>query len=141
MISTLVHESVNYWAVIVGAVIAMALGMVWYGPATFGKLWMKWNGLTDADMSNKDNVGMLYLLQFVAALILTFVLAKFVVFFNVKTFADALNLGFWLWLGFLVFGSAGVYIFPPKRWQLFLFDQSYKLVNIVLVAWMLGVWR
>ena len=142
MISTLVQTSVNYWAVLAGAVGTMVLGMIWYGPATMGKLWMKWNGLTEADMNpSKDSVGKLYFVQFIASIVMIWVLAKFVGFFNVTSFQDALTLGFWIWLGFMVAGGAGIYIFPPKKFELFLFDSSYKLVSIVLLSWLLGVWR
>ncbi len=132
--------AINYWAVIVGAVLMMVTGMLWYGPVTLGKLWMKLNGLTEADMT-KEGVGMLYLWQFIAALVMSYVLAHFVSFFKVTDFAGAWTLGFWIWLGFLVAGGAGVYIFPPKRWGLFLFDNAYKLINIVLIAWVLAIWR
>ncbi|HSX41880.1 MAG TPA: DUF1761 domain-containing protein [Candidatus Saccharimonadales bacterium] len=142
MLTTLTQVHLNYWAILVGGVITMALGMIWYGPATFGKLWMQWNGLTDADMTaSKDNVGMLYFIQFIASLVMIYVLAHFVKFFGVTDLSGAWMLGFWIWLGFLVAGSAGIYIFPPKRWELFLFDASYKLVSIVLVAWLLAVWH
>jgi len=141
MITDLVHITINHWAVLVGGIIAMITGMIWYGPTTGGKLWMKWNGLAPEDMGSGDNVGKLYFIQFIAALVTAYVLAHFVVFFGAQNFSDALSLGFWIWLGFLFAGAAGIYIFPPKRWELFLFDSAYKLVNIVLTAWLLAVWR
>lgn len=142
MISTLISVSVNYWAILVGGVVAMVTGMIWYGPSTFGKLWMRWNGLGEADMeSSKDSVGKLYFVQFIATLVMVYVLAHFVIYFNAHDFSDALKLGFWIWLGFMVAGSAGVYIFPPKRWELFLFDSVYKLINVVLIGWVLAIWR
>lgn len=139
MFSDLVHVTVNYWAIIVGALVMMVIGMIWYGPATMGKMWMKWNGLTDT--GSGDNVSTLYFLQFVASLVMVYVLAHFVVYFDLKNFTDAWVLGFWVWLGFMVAGGAGIYIFPPKRWELFLFDSAYKLVSLVIVAWVLAVWR
>ncbi len=142
MLTALSGASVNYWAILVGAVITMVLGMIWYGPATFGKLWMKWNGLTEADMNpSKDKVGMLYAIQFVASLVMIYVLAHFIIYFNITDFSGAWTLGFWIWLGFMVAGGAGMYIFPPKRWELFVFDSAYKLVSIVLIGWVLAVWR
>ncbi len=120
----------------------MVTGMIWYGPATFGKIWMKWNGLTDADMvSSKDSVGKLYAVQFIASLVMIYVLAHFVSYFGIKDFNGAWTLGFWIWLGFMFAGAAGIYIFPPKRWELFLFDSAYKLINIVIIAWVLAVWH
>ena len=140
MITNFADVTINYWAVIAGVAIAMVTGMIWYGPGTLGKLWMKWNGLDNSNM-NGDGVGKLYALQLLASLVMTYVLAHFVAYFGVTDFFGALTLGFWIWLGFLVAGGAGIYIFPPKRWELFLFDSGYKLVSIVLIAWVLAVWR
>ena len=41
--------NVNWLAVIVGAVVAYALGALWYSPAMFGTVWMKGVGLSGKD--------------------------------------------------------------------------------------------
>ena len=41
--------NVNWLAVIVGAVVAYALGALWYSQAMFGTVWMKGAGLSEKD--------------------------------------------------------------------------------------------
>ncbi len=130
----------NFWAVIVAALIPMVTGMIWYSPKVFGMMWMKANGMSQDDMK-KDNMSQLYFLQFIAALVMTYVIALFVMYVHPLTTADGFMLGFWLWLGFLVAGSAGQYIFPPKPANLFVMDSIYKLINIFLVIWLLMTWQ
>lgn len=133
--------TLNWWAVVVGGLICMATGMVWYNPKVFGKMWMKANGLSEDDMKGSDKMGQLYFLQFVAALVMVWVTALFVMFVNPATTADGFMLGFWLWLGFLVAGSAGLYTWPPKPLNLFVMDSIYKLINIFLVIWLVMTWK
>ena len=132
--------TLNWWAVLVAAFIPMVTGMIWYNPKVFGQMWMKANGLEMDDLK-KDNIGQLYFLQFVAALVMTYVTALFVMFVNPTTAADGFMLGFWLWLGFLVAGAVGLYVWPPKPLNLFVMDSIYKLINIFLVIWLLISWK
>ncbi len=40
--------AVNYWAVLTCGLVSMVVGSIWYGPI-FGKLWMRLNGVTQAE--------------------------------------------------------------------------------------------
>ncbi len=42
---------INYWAVLVAAVVSMVIGALWYSPVLFGKLWMKYSGLSDKKLA------------------------------------------------------------------------------------------
>lgn len=132
--------TLNWWSVIVASLIPMVTGMIWYNPKVFGQMWMKDNGMTADDMK-RDNMGQLYFIQFIAALVMTYVTALFVMFVHPATTSDGFMLGFWLWLGFLFAGAAGQYIFPPKPLNLFVMDSIYKLINILLVIWLLMSWK
>lgn len=132
--------TLNWWAVIAGGILQMVTGMIWYNPKTFGQMWMKANGLTTENM-NKDKMGQLYFLQFIAALVFSYVLALFVAYIHPIMLKDGLILGFWLWLGFMAAGAAGLYIFPTKPFPLFAMDSLYKLINIFLLIWLFMSWR
>ncbi len=45
---------INWFGIIAGTIVAMVLGMIWYGPGVFGKKWMKAVGLTEEQMK-KDS--------------------------------------------------------------------------------------
>ena len=41
--------TVNYWAIVAGAVLSMVIGAIWYGPL-FGKKWMEIVGVDSTDL-------------------------------------------------------------------------------------------
>lgn len=129
---------INYWAVLGGGVISMITGMFWYGFG-FGKTWMRLTGHTP-EAGDAEGVGKLYFMQFVAAMLFTYVLAHFIKIAEASTWQDGMMVGFWAWLGFLVAGGVGTYLFPPKSLALFSFDKGYQLVNTLIIGAMLAVW-
>ena len=66
--------SLNYWAILVAAVVNMVIGMVYYSPMAFGGLYGKLMGKKSTDMKMK---GYEFPVQFVASLVLVYVLAHF----------------------------------------------------------------
>lgn len=72
-------ENVHEIAVLVSAILAMAVGSIWYSPLLFGKHWMRAAGLKESDLdSQKDKIVRLMVYAFIANLVLLFVVAKFV---------------------------------------------------------------
>ena len=63
-----VYYTVNYWAIGVGAILSMIIGVVWYG-ALFGKMWMKINGVdphnTEEMKAMQKSANSLYIVQFI----------------------------------------------------------------------------
>jgi hypothetical protein len=89
---------INYWAVLVAAVVAFVVGALWYSPLLFGKSYMKLRGLSPgADV--KMPVGTI-VTEFVRNLVVAYVLARFVVLLGVADWKGAVQLGLWVWLGF-----------------------------------------
>jgi len=41
---------INYWAVLLAAVSAFALGGIWYSPVLFQRSWQQASGLSDAQL-------------------------------------------------------------------------------------------
>ncbi len=76
---------INYLAVLVCGVIALALGFVWYGPL-FGKKWLQITGADKADMARREEmmkgVWKLYLTQFALALFQAGALAWYIMAFE-----------------------------------------------------------
>jgi len=74
-------EIINYFAVIVGAVLSMVIGAVWYGPL-FGKKWMEIIGVDHADpqavAKMQKSAGPLYGVQFALTLFQVLVLAHLI---------------------------------------------------------------
>lgn len=137
----LAFSGINYLAVVAGAVATMITGMIWYSPGTpTGKTWMKLAGVK-MDGSNNDNMAVLYGSQFVASLVMSFFLAVIVNTLGITVIGSGLMIGFWLWLGLIAASCAGVYIFPPKPVSLFVLDNIYKLINVLIILAIVIAWK
>lgn len=91
----------NYTALIVAAVVAFIIGMLWYSPMLFGKLYMRAAGHHDG---GKNMAGMM-VLQFIFGLIQVWALWRVLNATGAATMNDALMTAGVLWLGFTVINS------------------------------------
>lgn len=137
------HELVvNYWSILVSAVLYFILGAFWYSPKLFGNAWLE---LVDVDMSNKKGLAQKYLIAFGCILVATFVLAHFMeyatYFTGVGGFMGGIQTAFWCWLGF----SGAQYLinlqFEDRPWNLFLINSGYHLAGLMLGGIIIGLWR
>lgn len=134
--------SINYIAVLLAAVLSYGVGAWWHSPAGFGKQWMRMMNLKREDMGGMPLTStQAMLIGFVVYVLVAYVLAHFVVLFNVLGWQDALVLGFWIWLGFLAPTLINSWLWEGKSFKLFAFNAAYALVQIEVMAVVLGLWR
>lgn len=72
--------------------------------------------------------------EFVLTLVTAYILAHFIALMGITNVNSALQLGFWLWLGFqapMLFASV---LFERRPVELFLINASNRLVSILLMA-------
>ncbi|HLD02949.1 MAG TPA: DUF1761 domain-containing protein [Candidatus Nanoarchaeia archaeon] len=136
-----VEVVINYWAVLVATIAAQVIGFLWYGPL-FGKLWIKLSGFTDLDMAKAREKGMAksYILNFIASLVTAYVLAHFVDYVGAASFGTALQLAFWLWLGFIVPVMLGIVIWEGKPARLYILNIVHYLISLVVMSVILALW-
>lgn len=130
---------VNFLAVIVGGVLYMIVGALWYSPMLFGNYWMKQIGKTVEEIQQSSPLEYGY--AFVAALLSTFMLAVFMKALGAATLTDGLMAGGLVWLGFVATTTLTYTIFegPPKTvWMLY---QGYQLLMLLIVGGLLGAWQ
>ena len=128
--------SVNYIAVILGAVFNMILGTLWYGPF-FGKLWLKLIGKKKEEISGSP---LMYVFSFVAAVIAAIALALVVSAFGYSGFFQGMLAGTVVWLGIVATVTLTFSIFEgPKLpvWALFV---AYQLVIFAVEGGVFAVW-
>jgi len=65
----------NYVAIIVGAILVMVLGFIWFHPKVMGKSWMKGAGLTEEDLNEFNPLTMVGAL--LAAGVISFALSRY----------------------------------------------------------------
>jgi len=136
---------VNYFAVLLAAVAAMAVGFAWYSPVMFGKPWMKLMGYTTKSIEEaKKGMGKMYALSMAASLITAYVLTHIMVmsinFFQSDPLSTGLTSAFWVWLGFVAPVQMTDVIFGGKQWKLFSINTGYQLTSLLIMGIVLSLW-
>lgn len=126
---------VNLLAVLVAAIASMVLGFVWYGPL-FGKMWMELMKFSDADMKKAKEKGMgkSYALMAVSSLITAYVVGLLLMMTGAADLNSALQLGAWIWLGFVATTSFSGVLWEGKPHKLWVLNNAYSIVNLLVVA-------
>ncbi len=128
--------AVNWFAVIVAAIIKFAIGAAWYAPPVFGK---RWQALTGARMDG--NVAPAFIVGFIGDVVMAYVLARFVIHYGAATFVDGAVVGFKARLGFVLTVMVGAMFYEKKPGELVAMNAGYQLVGIVVMGIILALWR
>jgi hypothetical protein len=137
--------SVNYFAIVVGAVLSMAIGAVWYGPL-FGKKWLEIVGATAEDLEARKKMqaaaGPLYVVQFVLTLFQVLVLAHLIAD---TTRVGGLERSLWIWAAFVIPTLAGAVMWTNeegrRKWARFLIQGGYQLTIFIVFGLLLQFWK
>ena len=134
---------INYWAVLVAGVASMVVGFLWYSQALFGKAWMEASGLTKEklDEAKRKGMGKTYFVSTILSFVTAYVLAHFMVLLSVTTTGGALQLAFWIWLGFMMPIIAGDVLYGGRTMKLFWVNALYQLVSFLVMGIILALWR
>lgn len=129
----------NYLAILVGALINMVVGALWYSPVLFSKQWMKLTGLKE--MGSKKEMPKMYAITFVAAIVMSFILMKLITDLHVMGALWGVKVGLWVWLGFTAATTISDYLFAKRPLKLYAINVGYYLVVSVLLGALFGVWH
>ncbi len=130
---------VNLLAVVGAAVVNMVIGAFWYSPKVFGNSWMALIGKRQEEL--RSGMGQAYGVTFLAALLLAYILARFVAVAEAKTILQGAQIGFLVWLGFVVTTSSGDYLFAGRPPRLYLINMAYQGVSLIVLGALLAAWR
>jgi len=129
----------NWLAIIVGALINMVLGSLWYAPFAFAKPWMSLTG--KKTMGEKKDTTKTYAILIVSALVMSYVLMHFVQASGANSWLWGAKIGFWLWLGFTAATTISDYLFVGRPWKLYAINAGYYLVISLVLGALFGVWH
>ena len=128
------------------AVLAMAVGFVWYGPL-FGTVWLRLADIKPNDIKKRQEMqkaaGPLYGVQFVLTFLAALVLDTFIgATTDVKV---GLTVSLLVWLGFVVPTLAGTIMWTAEDGQRkkvrFLLQLGYQLVIFLIFGMVLTWWN
>jgi uncharacterized protein DUF1761 len=138
--------SINYFAVLVVAIVNMVLGFLWYGPV-FGKTWTKLMKFSEERMKEAKEKGMggSYVIMAIGSLLMSWVVAIFVnsgeAHYGVWTATFGVHIGLYLWIGLAAPITVGSVLWEGKPWKLWVLNAGYYLVSLVIMGAILGVWH
>ncbi|OGO04861.1 MAG: hypothetical protein A2Y73_08265 [Chloroflexi bacterium RBG_13_56_8] len=128
---------VNLLAVLVGAVISMVLGFLWYSPVLFGNIWLRQIGKSADEISGAAGA---YALSFIAALVSALVLAFIVGAFGANTLGEGLLIGVVVWIGIGATATFVYSVFEGPPIGVWLLHGAYQLVVFVIEGALFAVW-
>jgi len=134
--------TVNYWAVLVAAIVSFVIGWVWHSPILFGKMWMKLSNIDQKKINEqkKKGMGSAIFFQFVATLLMAYVLKYVVANAGASTALDGALTGIWLWLGFVATTMIGMVLWEGKPFKLYLINAGRVLAGMIAMGAILAVW-
>jgi hypothetical protein len=132
---------INWLAVALCGLGTIAVGFVWYGPL-FGKPWGRLTGWTDEKVREVParRMALTFAATIVAGLVMMSVLAMVLRLAAVTSIGDSLILAGLVWLGFTAATTASSFLFERRPLALWLIEQPYYLVILLIAGLVLAVW-
>lgn len=127
--------TVPYVPLIVGAVVSFILGMLWYSPFLFGRIWAQAHGFSEQKMQEMhSSLYAAHILGFLTYIVTAYVIWYLFSLMNIDTIHTAIFVGFLLWLGFPAAQGFMSTQYSGKPMNVFLIDTGYHLVYILAIC-------
>jgi len=120
---------------IIGAIINMVLGALWYSPVLFAKPWMKEAGITQEYVEvSQGKMGKVYIFTTVMAFFTSFMIGFLILNMGITTISNALILAVILWIGTNVPSIIKNWGFEDRTIKLGIINHGYDLLVYLLVS-------
>lgn len=131
----------NWLAIAVAAVVVYVGGALWYS-LLFAKTWMGLSGVTDQRMAEGVTSPAVALAgEAVRTLITVTVLAVVVSWSGAGDAASGALVGAILCVGFVIGETSKLVLFEHRSFQLFLLNNAYNLLSLIVAGAILAVWQ
>lgn len=123
---------IDYFTVVIAAVLNMIIGWLWYSKWLFQKQWMQACHTHKQGCRKECGTSLLY--GFIVSLVIAYFLAFFEAYLGVTTVTDGMYVAFCIWLGFVATTQIGCVIWSDKPFKLFLLNTACKLVSYLVMG-------
>lgn len=133
---------INYLAVLVAAVVAFALGGLWYSPILFAKAWVKAHGFTEERVAEmQKSAGKAYAVSFLCQFLIALAIAVLIGYLHLERCVQGLKLAALVWAGFALPLGLMVNVFSDRKITVFFIDTGYQLVYLLVMGSIISVWH
>ena len=129
---------INYAAVVVAALLAFAIGGLWYSPILFAPVWMREAGVDDQRLK-EANMARVFGLSLLCSLIMALNLAAFLG--REATLALGLAAGAATGIGWVSMALGVIYLFERRSTRLWLINSGYQVLTLTVMGGVIGAWK
>ena len=139
-------SQINFAAVVVAAIVAIAISSIWFGPRTFFPVWWAAMGRSAEEKPGGQNMvvvfGATFVSQFVQALAVAVVVAMQADRGNgqLGTF-DGIFIGLLVGIGFAAAASLGHRLFAGQNFRVWAIEVGADVVCLTAMAIIISLWR
>ena len=133
------NPEMNYLAVVVGGLVSVAIGALWYSKALFGKAWVAAIGKTEEQV-RQDFKATKILWAFVLGFFISYGIARLIVWTGMNTPGGGFLIGL---LAAITFVGASMKVndlFEGRPCKLFWITWPHHLVELLVIGMILGAW-
>ena len=131
-----VNLSVNYLAILVAAIAAVGIGIVYYGVLGFGDRQSRMLGATPTRPGPIQGATVL-----IVGVVNSWVIAVLSVSLGAASIVDAISIGALVWLGFGATFKAAQVAFERRPWAVWVLQGVHDLIVEIVVAGIVTLWR
>jgi Protein of unknown function (DUF1761) len=130
------RQKFNHWAVILTALAAFMLSMIWYSPLLFGEIWVRYGHANPGAMPLWKTL-IAPLRELIAAYMLAYLILKI----GIIDWRAAAWLGLSLWGAFHAVQMAGAVIWDNMPWKLGCVHAGDWLMKMLFMSVILCLWH
>ncbi|RYE09463.1 MAG: DUF1761 domain-containing protein [Hyphomicrobiales bacterium] len=133
--------AINWWPVIIAALLRMVVGSIWFSPVAFVKPWQALTGVTPESM--QKGLAKAVIIDLILSLILSFVLYHAVMYATglQPTIWTGAAVGLVNWLGFVLATHLPLWAYENRPLKLIAIGAGSNLVSMVLMGMFFGLWH
>jgi hypothetical protein len=127
--------------VIVALVAAACISGLWYSPMLFGRQWVALRSQALNVAADSYIAPWKSLVEIIREIVVAYVLTRLVSRLKITRLTSALNLGFWIWMGFPVTMLVGASLWDNKPWALSLIHGGDWLTKMIVMSVLITLTR
>ncbi|HWA19369.1 MAG TPA: DUF1761 domain-containing protein [Devosia sp.] len=137
----MVQLAINWWPIIIAALLRMVVGSVWFSPIAFVKPWQALTGVTPEQM--QQGLARAIVIDLIMSLILSFVLYHAVMYAtgSAPTLLTGAAVGLLNWVGFILATHLPLWAYENRPLKLIAIGAGSNLVSLVLMGALFGLWH